>query len=218
MTGQLSVFFIVYVFDIQQYQISALHQAFELSEKSLCTSERLGGGIENCVYFPAMRLLKEIRQKVNLQEGLPAADSNAARITPVASVTFGLVQEFTDGHLPYGSGICHFCGQLIRPSRLCIPARDFSRCPCHFPCIRIMAVHASHPASLEKDQETYPRSIHGTERLGGVDPSHRVPWLPLVLICAGLCVVKHFYSSDLIRIADVRCGNTTHFLGGAFSR
>ena len=139
-TRQPAMLLTVNVLDVEQYQVGALHQSLEFQEERLFTGKGLCSSVQTSVDASAVRLLKQVNQKVNLQQCLASANGDAAFRSPVAAISLCLVEEFIDGG--GFSGIATFPG------------------------IRVVAVSAAHVAALQENKEPNPWPVNGAEGFG----------------------------------------------------
>ena len=135
--------FRVDVLHIHEQEVRHLHECLELAEKRLLPRERLSRRVDAGVDAPELGLLEQVEQEIQLEQGLPAADRDAALRPPVRPVALRLVQQI-----------------IRRPQLATLQA---------IPGIHIVAVEAAHRTTLQKDDEARARPINRAERLDRVD-------------------------------------------------
>ena len=141
-TGEFFMLFGINVLDVDEQQVGALHESFELSEVGFITNKVYARGVDAGVYACGFRGFKEFNKKIHLCKRLAAAYGDAAVFAPVTLVAQGFLEQIfcRNFERTVADSVCTLCTEV--------------------PCFRVVAELATHGAALHEYDKTHSRAVY----------------------------------------------------------
>ena len=133
MTGELPVFNVVDLLNIQEHQVSQGQKLLQLLHKAVIMGViQYAAGVDAGVDAMPLQIVEELDQKIHLHHGFAAGDGDAPAFVE-GQVGIKALQHLLHGHL---------------------------RAAAIFPGVWVMAVLAAHRTALEEDHIADARAVH----------------------------------------------------------